>query len=90
MIKNILNNNKKITSNLQINCVNFLNEIFIENEIKEFHEKSFIFKGLRGKFQDLNNYSLNFEYNYFQYFFEFYLSYDQLEYFIVKQNNKSM
>jgi hypothetical protein len=86
MFNSVLDYNNNQNSQLQIDCVSFLNNIFLNIEIKNLIIKNYLFKGVRGKFDGLNNYSLSFDFNYFDYYFEFNLSFDQLEYYISKDD----
>lgn len=84
MIISVLQSNQEYNSQLQINCINSLDKIFIQNQILNFKENSYFFVGVRGKYDGKTNYSICFEFNYFDYFIEFYIIYDQLEYYISK------
>lgn len=85
MISSVLNNYENQNSQLQIDCISFLDNIFINIEIKNLIVKNYLFKGVRGKFDGLNNYCISFDFNYFGYLFEFNLAFDQLEYYISKE-----
>lgn len=87
MIGSVLKYREEYNSDMQVICVLALEKIFIDNEIKCFKNESYLFKGVRGKFYCLDNYSMYFTFEYFSFFFEFYLIYDQLEYYISKENS---
>lgn len=86
MISSVLKYRKEYNSTLQVKCVKALENIFIENEIKFFKNKSYLFKGVRGKFEGADNYSIYFTFEYCGFFIEFDLAYDQLEFYILKEN----
>lgn len=86
MLNSVLNYNEDENSQLQIDCVSFLNDVFTSIDIKNLIIKNYSFKGVRGGFDGLDNYSISFEFNYYDYLFEFNLAYDQLEYYISKSN----
>ncbi len=85
MISSVLNNNENQKSKLQLDCISFLIQTFISIEIKNLIIKNYFFKGVRGRFDGLNNYCISFDFIYFDYLFEFNLAFDQLEYYISKQ-----
>lgn len=86
MISQVLKDNNENNSELQIKSVMYLEKIFDLSEIKNLEIKNYYFIGTRGKFNGIENYSLFFNFNYYKCFFEFYLSYDQLEYYILRNN----
>ncbi len=84
MIKIALKENEADNSQLQVSCINELDGIFFHDKIQSFNEKNYFFNGVRGKYDGIKNYSICFEFDYCDFFFEFYLSYDQLEFYISK------
>jgi hypothetical protein len=86
MIISVLDYNKVYNSQLQTDCISLLDELFINNSITNLVVKSYLFEGVRGKFDKLENYCICFDFTYFDYSIEFDLSYDQLEYYITKKD----
>ena len=86
MINSVLDYKKINNSQLQTNCVLLLDRLFIRNTIINFTINNYFFEGVRGDFDKLSNYCICFDFSYFDYSIEFYLSYDQLEYYIIKNN----
>ncbi|MFB9109795.1 hypothetical protein [Flavobacterium gyeonganense] len=86
MISSVLDSNKVSNSQLQIDCILLLNELFINDSITNLVVKSYFFEGVRGEFYKLENYCICFDFTYFDYSIEFDLSYDQLEYYITKKD----
>ncbi len=87
MISSALNSNINNNSKLQTTCIHKLETVFLQNEICEFKDNSYFFQGIRGNFEGMTNYSVNFQFKYFNWNFEFSLSYDQLEYYILRNEN---
>lgn len=86
MIISVLDYNKVDNSQLQIDCILLLNELFVNNNIINLVVKSYFFEGVRGKYDKLKNYCICFDFTYFEYSIEFDLSYDQLEYYITAKD----
>lgn len=60
MINSVLKGQKKYNPNIQVLCIEAVENLFIESEIKNFKEKNYIFEVVKGKFYGLDNYSMNF------------------------------
>lgn len=88
MIDKVLNENIENNSDMQKNCISELKKIFQETEIKNFAVDNYFFIGVRGNYEGKRNYSLHFKFDYFDYLIEFFISYDQLEYYIELGNKK--
>jgi len=88
MLRNSLLKNDSKFSYLQKSCINKIADIFDCNLAGELRDESYYFTGVRGRFQDKENYCACFNFDYQNYNFQFYLSYDQLEYYILKKTDK--
>lgn len=82
----ILKGKKEDVSALQLNCLNKIHYIFIEEKLNNLIVDNYYFIGVRGNYEGKENYCLHFSFNYYSYYIEFYLCYDQLEYYISKEN----
>lgn len=87
MIISAIEKYKELYSNFQFETINYIEKIFYVKEILQFKNKSYLFKGVRGKYDGLNNLALYFTFTYFDFDFEFIISYDQLEYYILRENS---
>jgi hypothetical protein len=81
--------------NLNYNLISFqkrtldlITSIFKKSEISNLKINYIEGKGVRGKYEDLENNQLELYFYYFNYNFEFFLSFDQLEYYIFKDGKK--
>ena len=86
MIISVLDFNKVSNSQLQIDCALLLDKLFMNNNITNLVVKNYLFEGVRGKYDKLENYCICFDFSYLDYSIEFNLSYDQLEYYISKKD----
>ncbi|WP_306350834.1 hypothetical protein [Flavobacterium sp. '19STA2R22 D10 B1'] len=86
MINTVFNQEVGIKSKLQNDCVVLLYKIFIEERIYNLSVRSYKFLGVRGKYEGKINYSICFDFDYFEHSIEFNLSYDQLEFYITKND----
>jgi hypothetical protein len=84
MITTVLEKNKEYNSYLQTNTIRLLENIFSKVDIINFENNSYLFQGVRGRFEGIDNYSICFKFGYNGFIFEFDLAYDQLEYYISK------
>ena len=87
MIAIILKGKREDVSILQLDCLKKIQDMFKEEKINNLIVDNYYFIGVRGDFVGKENYSIHFSFNYYEYGFEFYLCYDQLEFYI-SENNK--
>jgi hypothetical protein len=73
---------------IQILALDKLENLFYLENIKNIKNEDYFFIGNRGSFDGKENYTIKITLFYFNYNFEFYLSYDQLEYYITKDGKK--
>ena len=84
MFDRILFKNPESVSEVQRDCIEQLNSIFVAARIENLLIKNYFFLGVRGSYLDKPNYCLNFKFNYCGFVFEFFIMYDQLEFYIIK------
>ena len=87
MFDNILNENPNELISLQIECIKQLENVFINENIEEFKIANYFFLGVRGNYIDKENYCLHFKFDYKGFLFEFFIMYDQFEYYIEKDKS---
>lgn len=79
----ILNENKNLSS-LQIKCIQELTKIFDQLYIKNFSFLDYFYNGTFGKYQGKEVYTVEVKFLYKLYCFKFIIAYNQLEYYISK------
>lgn len=84
MIDLVLADNRQDVSEMQLNCLKRIYFLF-EKDIWNLIVDNYYFTGVRGKYDVKENYCLHFKFCYYEYDFEFYLCYDQLEFYITKE-----
>lgn len=83
-LEDVLSTNPESNSQLQINCIKKLQEILIEDYVENIIIDNQFHIGVRGDYEGKPNYMMYFRFTYMDYLFEFYLAYDQLEFYIAK------
>ncbi|MPT33651.1 MAG: hypothetical protein E2604_00840 [Flavobacterium sp.] len=86
MINSVLDYDHKSNSQLQIDCILSLDKTLKFENSTNVVVENYFFEGVRGKYATLKNYCICFNFDYFNYLIEFHLSYDQLEYYITKND----
>lgn len=75
---------KGTTLSIQRNTLIKLAEVFYESEITNLITDNFYFEGVGGTYFGKTIYCIHFMFEYNDFYFEFYLQYDQLEFYISK------
>ncbi|TDS55235.1 hypothetical protein [Myroides indicus] len=70
---------------LQILCLERLSNLFCVDKIECFSYRTIMYEGLFGKYLGKPVTSLQIKFEYLDFLFEFYLAYNQLEYYILKE-----
>ena len=87
MFDNILSENPSKLISLQIECIKQLEDIFINESVENFKFDNYSFLGVRGNYIDKENYCLHFKFDYRGFLFEFFIMYDQFEYYVEKEES---
>lgn len=85
MIKEIIGDSSDVLE-VQVDCLVRLKLFFQDIEVQSLQVDNFYYTGVRGKYYEQTQYCLHFCFNSINYNFEFYLHYDQLEFYITKNH----
>ena len=83
MVKEIIDGNNDVIE-IQIDCLHRLELFFQSLGVKDLQVDNYYFSGVRGDYNEQIKYCLHFNFNSLSHNFEFYIDYDQLEFYISK------